>query len=269
MLHRNVLMADIDVDQWRNAQYLILDSAKQKARIVVIHDRGHVVKVRHSQGHQVTGAPTRVTDAQQVARDLYQANQGVDFVAVFERDAFDRYFAAVQDSWDIDGDLDEFVTRTYAYLDDFPDGIVTHPGPARSVLGLQWRLGASHDEVEAAVQRYVSPASSVVLGVVDDRRLWSSLVLHFDDDLKIDSITTADPSRVDIGGELAELAERMVGWVEATSGRVSLSVFLDLDGAQRLLASVDKIDVLRRLATEDRLVLGGFTSTLADEIGSR
>ena len=33
--------------------------------------------------------------------------------------AVDSYFAAVQDSWVIDDDLDDFVQQTYAWLDDF------------------------------------------------------------------------------------------------------------------------------------------------------
>ena len=40
MLHENPLMLDIDVDHWRNLQALLLDSAKERRRIVVIHEDG-------------------------------------------------------------------------------------------------------------------------------------------------------------------------------------------------------------------------------------
>ncbi len=39
MLGKDVLMEDIDIDQWRNAQDL-LESAKEKKRIIVLHDNG-------------------------------------------------------------------------------------------------------------------------------------------------------------------------------------------------------------------------------------
>lgn len=265
MLHRNVLMADIDVDQWRNAQYLVLESAKQQRRCVVIHDKGAVVKIRHSHGVAIVDPVTRVDDPHQVARALYEANrESVDFVAVFEREAFDSYFAEVQDSWQIDEDLDVFVTRTYALLDEFAEGMVTYPGPARSTLGLQWRLGASHDDVVAAVRAFVAPNSTVVLGVVDGNQLWTSLVLRFDAELSVVSITTADPSRVGIDGTLAELAARMVSWAATDSAPCSLGLFVDLEGARELTSASHKVGVLQRLAADGRLLIQPAPEGLLD-----
>ena len=156
MLHENVLMADIDVDQWRNAQALLLRSAKACRRLIVIHQAGRVLKFRHTEGLPVNGRVDVIDDPQRAARELYEANQDlVDFVVLMERDAVDSYFAEVQDSWTIEEDLDDYVRKTYAILDSYPDGIVTCPGPARETLGLQWRLGVSYDEVRAAVGAYV------------------------------------------------------------------------------------------------------------------
>lgn len=39
MLHGDVLMADLDVDQWRNAQRLLLRSAKGARRIVCLLEK--------------------------------------------------------------------------------------------------------------------------------------------------------------------------------------------------------------------------------------
>src|SRR4051812_45905423 len=133
MLNKDVSMQNIDVAQWRNVQELVLESAKQRPRIIVLHDAGVVRKVAHSAGSAVVQAPTSVGDPAAVAQALYEANKAaVDFVGVFERSAFDAYFAAVQDNWDIEEDLDAYVQRTYAMLDDFPDGLVTYPGSART-----------------------------------------------------------------------------------------------------------------------------------------
>lgn len=238
MLHQDVLMADIDVDQWRNAQALLLRSAKAARRLVVIHDQGEVVKFRHTDGVACSGRVARVEDPQALAKDLYEANRElVDFVVVMEREAVDSYFAAVQDSWDIDDDLDIFVQRTYALLDTFPEGIVTYPGPARDVLGLQWRTGASLDDVRAAAAGIVPPETTVILGVQDGAALWASLVLDFDAEHKVSSITTADPSKVDIRGSREEVLDRLTAWQEAEGKTVSVALTLDRSAVDSYLES--------------------------------
>lgn len=238
MLHQDVLMADIDVDQWRNAQALLLRSAKAARRLVVIHDDGTVLKFRHTAGVECAGAVRRVDDPHTLARALYEANrEAVDLVVVMERDAVDSYFADVQDSWDIDEDLDVFVQRTYALLDSYPDGIVTFPGPARTTLGLQWKVGASLAEVDEVVHAMVPQGTTVILGVHDGSALWASLVLDVDGDHKVSSITTADPSKVDIAGGRDSVTDRLVAWQEDAGKTVSLALLLDRDAADRLLAA--------------------------------
>lgn len=258
MLHENVLMADIDVDQWRNAQALLLRSAKAARRLVVIHDQGTVVKFRHTTGAPVTGQVPVVDDPHALARDLYEANRDVvDFVVVMERAAVDEYFARVQDSWDVDEDLDVFVRRTYALLDDFADGIVTYPGPARSTLGLQWRVGAPFAAVEAAVRARVAPSSTVVLGVHAEGSLWASLVLDFDEDWRITSITTADPSLVDVHGGRDEVLARLVDWQTGAGKTVSVALAFDRDAVEEFIAApvADKGTVLGKLVAAGRLTV--------------
>lgn len=238
MLHQDVLMSDIDVDQWRNAQALLLRSAKAARRLVVIHEQGQVVKFRHTAGVECIGRVDRVDDPHDLARELYEKNQSeVDFVVVMERDAVDSYFATVQDSWDIDEDLDDFVQRTYARMDDYADGIVTYPGPAREVLGLQWRTGASLQEVNEAAKALVRGDSTVVLGVHDGAALWASLILDLDVDHKITSITTADPSAVDIAGSRDHVLDRLTAWQTSAGKSVSLGLVLDRAAADEYLAA--------------------------------
>ena len=75
MLHRNVLMADIDVDQWRNAQSLLLRSAKAARRIIVIHEHGTLLKLAHTTGAPIAGHIDTVDDPHAVARALYEAKE--------------------------------------------------------------------------------------------------------------------------------------------------------------------------------------------------
>ncbi|MDO8122696.1 hypothetical protein Q6346_15415 [Isoptericola sp. b490] len=247
-------MADIDVDQWRNAQALLLRSAKAARRLVVIHDHGTVVKFMHTAGAECTGRVGTVDDPHTLARELYEANADlVDFVVVMERSAVDAYFASVQDSWQIDDDLDVFVQRTYALIDDYPDGIVTHPGPAREVLGLQWKVGASLAQVNAAAT-LVPPDSTVILGVHDHESLWASLVLDFDTDHKVTSITTADPSLVDLQGSRDDVLDRLTTWQSGAGKTVSLGLLLDHDAAEEFLTApaTKKGEVLAGLAAAGR-----------------
>ena len=59
MLGKDVLMEDIDIDQWRNAQDLLLESSKEKRRIIVLHDNGVVRKCEHTDGIEIVGKPPR------------------------------------------------------------------------------------------------------------------------------------------------------------------------------------------------------------------
>jgi hypothetical protein len=177
----------------------------------------------------------------------YLANESlVDFVVVMERDAVDRYFANIQDAWNIEDDVDEFVRKTYGALESFPDGIVTFPGVARDTLGLQWRIGTSADQVYAALRSYADPRSSVVFGVASEDELWTSLILDLDDDYRITSVTTADPSLVDIQGANHQVAHTLTNWVEATGKTVSLTLVLERDVATAFLAAApeDKSKIL-------------------------
>lgn len=248
MLHGNVLMADLDVDQWRNAQDLVLRSAKEAKRLIVMLEKGEVVKCRHTTGRPVKDAPRHVDDLHAAAKALFEANaEHTDFVLVLERDAADEYFSEFQDSWDADEDLDLFVQRTYAILDKYAGAIVTYPRPARETLGLQWRVGASHAQVTATVQALVGPESTAVLAVHDGGKLWTSLILKFDADLKIISIGTADPSLIDIHGERAVVVERLVQFAEGREGRVGLVVEGTLEAARAFLAATDKMAVRAQL----------------------
>src|SRR5579884_3875410 len=110
MLYAYVRMPDIDVDQWRNLQSLMLESAKGRPRIILIHDHGELLKFVHSQHAEIVRNIDRVDNPREVAEQVYRANANkVDFVVVLDRQAVDRFFAQAQDTWRADEDLDEYV----------------------------------------------------------------------------------------------------------------------------------------------------------------
>lgn len=249
MLHQDPLMVDIDVNHWRNLQALVLESAKEKPRIIVIHEAGEIQKFVHSQRLEIVRSVARVDDPHAVAQKIFAANADkVDFVAVFERRAFDRYMAQWQDAWRQDEDLDAFVQRTYATMDEFGDAIVTYPGPARSTLGLQWRLGTSYADVKAAVQHFVPANTGVVFGIFEADEPWATLVLRFDGDRRADVVTTIDMSELDASGGRDATAQAMVDWVDRKYGRCSLALFTDQAGARLFLSASDKAAAVRKIA---------------------
>lgn len=245
MLHAHVAMTDIDVDHWRNLQSLLLDSAKARTRIVVIHDQGRALSVAHSDGADVAGAPTDIEDPQQAAGALRRANPGVDLVAVFERDAVDEHFAAMGASWDPDEDLDDWVRRLYRGLDRDDAGIVTDPAPASAQLGLQWRLGATFAQVRQAVEQHVPAGSSVAFAVLDHGAVWATLVVGFDADHRVTLVTTADPF-APLDGAPDQVLDGLTDLAQTRHGPCALAVALDLADARRLLADGVTVERLRR-----------------------
>lgn len=267
MLATDPRMQDIDTDQWRNLQTLTTVSAKARPRIIVIHDHGQVQKFRHSEGGPING-PTESTvdDAAALAERVYAANrETTDFVAVFDRDAVDAYYARLQDSWSADEDLDRYVHRSLTLLDEFADGIVTHPGPASIQLGLQYRLGGSYEQVESAIAAFIEAGDVVVFGVVEDDQLWTSLVLGFDDDKKISTITTVDPAEV--GGELSRIAEQVDDQVIRRHRTPALALFVDRALADRLVAGFD-VTTVRAALADGSALLSAAPPAVADLLRS-
>lgn len=262
MLHENPSMVDTDVDHWRNLQALLLDSAKEKRRIIIIHEHGEILKFVHTQGLELVKSVVRIDNPHEAAKRVFLDNPGkADFVAVFERSAFDEYFGKCQGSWDPSEDLDVYVNRMYATMDEYPDGLVTHPGPARSRLGLQWRFGASYEAVLSAAKRFIPAKTTAVFGVFSGDNLWASLVLSFDDAGKARVVTTVDPSELK-GATWKETAKEMVSWCNKKYEPCSLGFFLDLDGATALLASSDKLSALAVVAKRGRLLVSPASKAL-------
>jgi hypothetical protein len=247
-------MADIDVNHWRNLQELVLDSAKAKRRIILIHERGELLKFVHSQREEIVKTVDRVDDPLAVAEKVYRSNQGkADFVVVLERRAVEKYFANVQDTWNVHEDLDEYVHRMFSILDEYEDGIVTYPGSARSTLGLQWRLGASYESVKAAVDKFVPANSTVIFGIFQGNSLWTSLVLGFDSEKSINHITTFDPSERLLNGDWHAQARELVEWVNKKFSTCSLGFFLDRASVVQFLKTSDKLAIIRSLAKDGKL----------------
>lgn len=264
MLHANPWMVDTNVDHWRNLQALLLDSAKEKRRIIVIHEDGEILKFVHTQRLDIVRNVDRVDNPHEVARKVFLDNPGkVDFVAVFERRAFDSYFGKCEGFWNSEEDLDVYVHRMYALMDEYPEGIVTYPGPARTKLGLQWRVGASYETVVAAARRFIPPNTTALFGVFEGDTLWATLVLTFDENMRTKVVTTCDPTEIK-AGPWRETAKELVEWTNGKFAPCSLGMFMDLDGATTFLAGKDKLSILADISKRDRLLVNPISEELAN-----
>jgi hypothetical protein len=264
MLHKNPLMADIDVDHWRNMQSLLLDSAKGKRRIIVIHENGEILKFVHTEREEIIRPVDRVDNPQAVAEKVYKANPGkADFVMVVERRELERYFGEVQNSWRSDEDLDVYVHRMFSKLDEYPAAVATYPNKASSNLGLQWRVGSTHEEIEEAVKDYVPANSTFVLGVFENDALWATLVLGFDGEKSVDNVTTVDPTELKSLKGWKEVSKEVVEWVSKTYTPVSIGLFMDLETARKMFATADKKSVLKAAAVSGKLLASPVPQNLA------
>ena len=264
MLHENPLMTDIDVDHWRNMQDLILESGKEKRRIIIIHENGEILKFVHSSRAEIVRNIEKIDNPLECAEKVYRANvEDTDFVEVLERGAVEKFFAQVQDTWKASEDLDVYVHRTFATLDEYPDGIVTYPGKARTNLGLQLKVGARFEDIEQAVRKYIPAQSSVVFGVFDGDKLWASLVLSFDTEKKINNVTTADPSELSSSGDKKARAKELVSWINKKYSPCSLGLFMDRDSAKNFLNSKDKQAALAEIAEKGLLIADPLPKSLS------
>jgi hypothetical protein len=256
MLHEDPLMSDINVDHWRNLQYLLLDSAKGKRRIIVIHDDGVIQKFTHSHRADINrGVVNRIERPQEDAQRIFETNPGkADFVVVLDRRSVDRYFGMVQDTWKSTEDLDEYVHRMFAALDQYPDGIAVYPGPARSALGLQWRLGASYEQVKEAIALFIPPSSSTIFGVFSGNELWASLILSFDENRRVNVVATAEPAALTAVGDWRAKARELVSWSNSKYARCSLGLFTTANEARIFLFAPNKLSALRKMAQDNQLL---------------
>jgi hypothetical protein len=254
MLHENPLMADIDVNHWRNMQSLLLESGKGKRKIIVIHEKGQILKFIHSERAEIVKNVDFVDDPARVAREVYEANPGkADFVLVIERRMLEQYFGAVQDSWKASEDLDVYVNRMFAMLDEYPQAVATYPHEASYNLGLQWRVGSSYEDLQAFIAKYIPANTTVVFGIFDQDVLWASLVLGFNQDKRIDNVTTVDPTELGKLQGWKDVSREIVGWVNGKYTSCSLGLFTDLETAKQLLSTAQKAAVIHQAVANDRL----------------
>lgn len=256
MLYENPPMLNIDVNHWRNMQSLLLQSAKEKQRIIIIHENGEILKFVHSNRAEIVKPIDRVDDAQISAKKVYEANPGKsDFVMVLERKTVEKYFAEVQDSWSAGEDLDVYVHRMFAMLDKYPQGIATYPDKARENLGLQWKLGATHEAIQSVLVSMIPANSTILFGIFDNDVAWASLVLVVDENKRISNITTVDPRELLGTGGWKEASREMVNWVNRKYLPCSFGLFTDIVSAKEFIAETDKLSVLKTLLADGKAFL--------------
>jgi len=255
MLHDHPLMTDIDVDQWRNLHEMFLESAKEKKRIIMIREGGRILKFVHSHGEEIVKSIHEIADPHEDARKVYEDNKGkADFVLLVDRRGVERYFGEVQDSWNADEDLDEYVYRMYSKLDEYKDEIVTYPGPARKTLGLRWKLAVSYPQAKEFAEKYIPRNSVVVIGIFEDSNLlWGSLVLGFDEKGKLKLITTIEKYK--IAEDWRKEYKHIIKWVEEKFWKCSIGLFVDTKSMETILKSGGRLESIRSLSREGKAII--------------
>jgi hypothetical protein len=253
MLHDHPLMTDIDVDQWRNLHEMFLDSAKEKKRIIIIRDGEEILKFVHSHGDKIAKTVSKIVAPQEDARKVYEENkEKANFVLLVDRKGAEKYLGEVQNSWNADEDLDEYVYRMYSKLDEYKDEIVTYPGPARKTLGLRWKLALSYPKAKEFARKYIPHNSVVVIGIFENAVLWGGLILGFDEKGRIKLITTIE--KTEITGNWRKEYKRILQRVEGKFGKCSLGLFADKRSMETILKS-GKLETVRSLSREGKVIV--------------
>ena len=79
-------------------------------------------------------------------------------------------------------------------------------------------------------------------------------MLGFDGDLRVDNVTTVDPTELDQIRGLASVSKSVVEWVNKTYSTVSVGLFMDVETARKMFATDDKKSVLKKALTAGKLL---------------
>ena len=266
MLDANPLMIDIDVEQWANLHAAFLRPVRQKRRIIVIHEGGKVLKMSHSHGAEVSQPICRITDPERDVEQIYKANKdNVDLVLLLDRASVERYYYEVQESWDPDEDLDEYVARMYALLDKYSPGIQTFPGPASRQLGLQWTLPIGYSTAKQLIERFVPESAVAVLAIFSEpSKLWASLVLGFDELKKIVLISTVEQGIVE--QDWKHEYTQILASVEQKFWHCGLGIFASKASVDKVLCSAVPGYTFLKLCVQGEIIVEPCTKSLAQSI---
>jgi hypothetical protein len=198
MLDLHVQIVDVDVDHWAYLQSKLAKSGKEKERIIVIHERGSILKYIHSHGKPIRKVVDKITNPFKDVEKIYEANKDlVEYVIIIDRDAVNDYFAEVQKSWSPDESIVEYTIKMRKLLNKYYEkgAIVTYPGKPTNYLGWIPTLNIDYSTILEFVNSYLLPNSLVALFVFSGKKLKASLILGFNKIMKIDLITSTDVLR--------------------------------------------------------------------------
>jgi len=198
MLDLHVQIVDVDISHWGYLQSKLVKSGREKERIIVIHEKGKILKYIHSHGKPTRKVIDEISSPLKDAEKIYEANRDlVEYVVIIDRDAVNDYFAEVQKSWKPDESIVEYTVRMRKLLNKYYEkgAIVTYPGKPTDYLGWVPTLSIDYNMIIEFVNFYLLPDSLVALFVFSGEKLKASLILGFNKVMKIDLITSTDVLR--------------------------------------------------------------------------
>lgn len=262
MIGESALMVDIDPRQMRRFYDLVLLSPK-KRRLFLLHDNGRVVKAVDTETGLKPDLWGRIEDPEARAKELFDAESGVEEVWILERSAVRHYLGAVQATYTPNETGDEYFDRAFRSLGHYPGGIVKYPPdfPGLRYTGIEWV------EARDFVRRYLPPDSVLILAAFDGEEIWTSWIVTIRDS-RIVRITSSD-AIMDLDGRLRdwrsryrELVEKCNVWI----GQVSLGLFMDREALEGLVASSRKREFLREALIGGRVIADPLPDAVAAAI---
>jgi len=264
MLDKNPLMIDLDIDQWSKLHNEFLLGVREKKRITLIHEKGKVLNISHSHNESINRPISIVVDPQRDAKELFEANkESTELVIILDRCSVETYYDEVQSAWTAEEDLDHYMYRMYSKLDCYYPGIVTYPGPASRQLGLQWLLPGKPGflEVESLINNFVEKSTVVTMAVFEDStKLWTSLILGFNEKKKISLITSVKQGLIEKNWR--NEYSKINSWVNDSYWKIGLAIYMSKETYQEISESKDCGYKFKQLCSDGTIIVDPSNNNL-------
>lgn len=250
-------VVDLDPRTWRNLGALFnpanfLTHARPGERILsILHERGRVLKVYDTaRGVRNDLNLETIEDAPRTAKQLYESEQGMARVQIFDKRSLVAFADAAQRNLHPEWDLDEHYRFLWGLAENDPEGICYYP-PRPS----HWNH-FTYEQVRHFIEEVVPSPSTLVLVVFEGDEIYISLILGVRD-RKVKLVSTLD-ALVSLGiGPQVSMAdrERILEGVAQRFGRPSFSLFIQRAAFEAWLKAEDKGAVLRQAIAKGMALL--------------
>ncbi|HHV62857.1 MAG TPA: hypothetical protein GXX51_09490 [Firmicutes bacterium] len=248
MLDRNIMVLDIDHQQWRRLYDLIWGPYRGRQRIYVLHDGGRVRKVYHSLLGSLPASGVSVSDPRSCGKELAE-KYDADETVIIERGKLRRLYAMWENSFKQDEDFDEYLSWFFNMIGEAQDGAVYIYTRVPNLRGI------TYEGLRNILTR-LPDGRTAVLSIFHGREVWASLIVGKAGG-RVNLVTTTD-ALVSDGLVITEWKKNykdILRLVKAKFGWPYLGVFTTREEFERIWRAEDQAAAVRQSFLRGNLIL--------------